>query len=116
MEFLVKHAEGILAVDWMTLLVIAALCGLACYFIKDYMANPPMIVFVYPVLVFFSVVANYAITLQQTYNPKKLDEWLMWTIMAAIAGTMVGTCLVAALAGLRERLIGRHPRQAKPAR
>lgn len=106
MDILIKHAEGLLSVDWRTLAVIAVLCGFAAYFIKDYLANPPMVIFVYPVLVFFSVLTHYLIVLAETYQTKKLDQWLMWTVLASIGGTFAGTLLVALLATLRERFGG----------
>jgi hypothetical protein len=40
----------------------------------------------------------------EIYPPKKLDQWLMWTILATICGTIVGTVLVAGLAMLRDGL------------
>ena len=36
--------------------------------------------------------------------PKKLDQWLTWTILAAICGTAVGTALVAGLAAMRDNM------------
>src|SRR5262245_34333998 len=101
MDLLIKHAEGFLSVDWKTLAVIAVLCACAAYFIKDYLANPPFIVFVYPILVFFSVLVHYLILQAETYQPKKLDQWLMWTVIATIGGNLIGTLLVAGLANLR---------------
>jgi hypothetical protein len=106
MDILIKHVEGLLSVDWRTLAVIAVLCGFAAYFIKDYLANPPMVIFVYPVLVFFSVLAHYMILQAEIYQPKKLDQWLMWTVLASIGGTFVGIVLVATLATMRERFGG----------
>jgi len=102
MDLLLKHLGNIVSTDWQTIAVICVLCGLASYFLKEYLANPPMIVFVYPVLVAFSVVVQYLFTINELFVPKKLDQWLMWTILATICGTVVGTCLVAALASLRE--------------
>jgi hypothetical protein len=97
-----KHAEGLMATDWPTIIVICVLCGLAAYFLKEYLANPPMIIFVYPVLVALSLVAQYLFTINDLYNPKKLDQWLMWTILATIGGTIAGTALVGLLVSLRE--------------
>jgi hypothetical protein len=99
---LLKHAEGLMAMDWSTVIVICVLCGLAAYFLKEYLAHPPLIVFVYPVLVAFSLVAQYLLTINDLYNPKKLDQWLMWTILATICGTIAGTALVGLLVTLRE--------------
>jgi hypothetical protein len=98
----VKAIETMISMDWQTLVVLAALCALAAYFVKEYLANPPMIVFVYPVLVFFSYLVQQAFIALEAYPPKKLDSWLMWTIMAAIIGNMIGTGLVACLGRLRD--------------
>lgn len=103
MTFLLQHLEGVLSIDWKTLAIIAVLCAFAGYFIKEYLANPPMIIFVYPILVFCSLLAQYFFIVMETYPPKKLDQWLMWTIMSTIIGTIVGTGLVASLVHLRER-------------
>jgi hypothetical protein len=103
MSFLIKHIDSLLAMDWQTLTVLAVVCAVAAYFIKDYLANPPLIIFVYPMLLFFSMVIQYFFSQAELYPPKKLDEWLMWTIMASICGTILGTGLIAGIAVLRDR-------------
>ena len=62
-----------------------------------------MIVFIYPVLLY--ILHSGAIFLMQTdlYSPKKLDQWLMWTIMASIAGTIIGMGLIACIISARDR-------------
>ena len=107
MTSLIKSIEGLVALDWQTLAVIAVLCAFAAFFIKEYLANPPMIIFVYPLLVFFSILAQYFFIAIEAYSPKKLDQWLMWTIMSAIIGTITGTGLVACVLTLRERIANR---------
>ena len=102
MNVLLKHLEGVIAMDWPTIAVICVLCALACYFLREYLANPPMIIFVYPVLVGLSMVVQYLFILGDFYAPKKLDQWLTWTIFATICGTVVGTALVAAVAAKRD--------------
>jgi magnesium-transporting ATPase (P-type) len=109
MSFLMKHLDGLMAMEWKTIVVICVLCGMACYFLKEYLANPPMIIFVYPVLVFLSMLVQYLFTLADLFAPTKLDQWLMWTILATICGTMLGTCLIGALVKIKER-----PGRAKP--
>jgi hypothetical protein len=99
---MIKEIELLLMLDWQTILVLIVLCSFAAYFIKEYLAIPTMIVFVYPVLLFFSLAAQRVFLALEAYPPKKLDAWLMWTIMAAILGNIVGTCVVASLARLRE--------------
>lgn len=108
MTELVKHLEGMLAVDWPTLMVIVVFCGLASYVFKEYLSIPPMIVFIFPLLVFFSVMIQYILNTLEMFSPKKLDQWLMWTIMASIMGNILGIGVVAGLTRLRERL-GHRP-------
>ena len=102
MTFLAQHLEGLFSIDWKTLAVIAVLSAFASYFIKEYLANPPMIIFVYPLLVLFSLLAQYFFMVMETFPPKKLDQWLMWTIMSTIIGTIIGMGLVAGLVHFRE--------------
>jgi hypothetical protein len=103
MSLLAKHIDGLLLMDWQSLTLLAVICAAAAFFIKDYLTNPIMVIFIYPILVFFSILAQYIFMQADLYSPKKLDQWLMWTIMASICGTFVGTGLVAAAATLRDR-------------
>ena len=59
MSILIKHIENIVAMDWQTLVVLSVLCAFAAYFIKEYLASPPMVIFVYPVLLFFAILIQY---------------------------------------------------------
>jgi len=102
MYVLLKHIENLMAMDWPTIAVVCVLCALASYFLKEYLANPPMIIFVYPILVTLSLLARYAFTVAELYAPNKLDQWLLWTILATICGTIAGTGLIGALVALRE--------------
>jgi hypothetical protein len=108
MSFLVKHFYDILAMDWQTLAVIVVLCGGASYFIKEYLSSPPLVILVFPVLVLFSILAQYLFVQLELFPPKKIDQWLMWTILASIVGTIVGLGLVAGLISLRERMDARR--------
>ena len=51
MAFLAHHFSNIVATDYKTIAIICLLCAFAAYFIKEYLFHPPMIIFVYPVLV-----------------------------------------------------------------
>ena len=84
--------------------MLAIFCVIAAYFIRDFLASPPMIVFVYPVLLGFSVLAQHAFIYLEMYPPKKLDAWLMWTVISAIIGNFVGLLVVACLGRLREMI------------
>jgi hypothetical protein len=103
MSFLSKHIDSLLLMDWQTLTLLAVICAVAAFFIKDYMANPLLVLLVYPLLVLFSVLAQYIFMQCELYSPKKLDQWLMWTILASIAGAIVGMGLVACIVTVRDR-------------
>jgi hypothetical protein len=108
MDELFKHLGNIYAMDRPTLAVIAALCLIAAYTLKGYMANPVLVVFAYPVLIFLSVLVQYIFILGEVYVPRKLDQWLMWTIMASICGNIAGIAIVAGLGRLADALSRGH--------
>ena len=62
----------------------------------------------------FSLLAQYFFIAWRPYPPKKLDQWLMWTIMAAIIGNIIGTGLVACLVPLA-RVLGKPARLSRRA-
>jgi hypothetical protein len=104
MDELVKHLSNIYAMDGSSLAVIAILCAVSAYVLKDFMANPVMVIFVYPVVFLFSVLFQYGFIQAELYQLKKIDQWLMWTVISTICGNVVGIILVAALGRVREGL------------
>src|SRR5262245_31030747 len=116
MTTFLTHLDNILAIDWKTILVIASLCGIAAYFVKEFLAIPPMIIFVFPVMVFCGMVAYYLFLFTEQFNAKRLDQWLMWTILASICGTVVGIGVVTTMSALRERIGYKSPEPPKPTR
>ena len=59
MDELVKHLSNIYAMDGSSLTLIAVLCAISAYTLKDFMANSMMLIFVYPVVFLLSVVVQY---------------------------------------------------------
>ncbi len=108
MDEIIKHFSNIYTIDRPTLAVIGALCAVAAFALKDYMATPVFVIFTYPILFVFSVLVQYIFILGEIYSPSKIDQWLMWTIMASIIGTILAIALVAGIGRLRERL-GHRP-------
>ena len=45
----------------------------------------------------------------ELFPPKKIDQWLMWTIMATICGNILGITAVALLGSVRELARSRRP-------
>ncbi|HWB43857.1 MAG TPA: hypothetical protein VG900_00285 [Hyphomicrobiaceae bacterium] len=102
MSVLLKHIDGILSMDVATLVVIAVLCAAASWIIKEYLSNPLMFMVVFPVLFCISVLIQYAFILGEFYAPNRIDQWLMWTILAGIGGTVLGTVIVGLCCMLQE--------------
>lgn len=94
MAFLGHYFPNIMATDLKTIAILCLLCARAAYFLKEYLAHPPMIIFVYPALVACSILAQYGFNLLEVCPNNRLDQWLMWTIMAAIGGTILGIGVV----------------------
>jgi len=118
MSNFISHVASIVSPDWATLAVVAVLCGIAAYVVKEYLAHPPMIVFVYPVMIFFALATYYLFAATEQFNPKKIDQWLMWTILGSISGTVIGIVAISLLAALREKFGHRRtpPPPPKPTR
>ena len=68
-----------------------------------YLAHPPLIIFVYPVIVACSF-AHFVFNLFEVYPNNRLDQWPMGTIMAAICGTIAGIGLITGVVITKERL------------
>jgi fucose 4-O-acetylase-like acetyltransferase len=103
MSFISRHIDNLWQMDWQTIAALAVICAVAAFFIKDCLAHPPFILFVYPFLLVFSILAQYFFLQAELFTPKKLDQWLMWTLLASTCGTLIGTGLLAAVAALRDR-------------
>jgi hypothetical protein len=82
---------------------LALICAVAAFFIKDCLAHPPVVLFIYPLLLIFSILAQYVFEQAELFTPKKLDQWLTWTLLASTCGTLIGTGLLAAVAIVRDR-------------
>jgi len=111
MDEIIKHFSNIYTIDRPTLAVIGVLCAVAAFALKDYMATPVLVIFTYPILFVFSVLAQYAFILGEIYSPSKVDQWLMWTIIASICGNIAGIALVAWFGRLRESVVALQNRR-----
>jgi hypothetical protein len=81
--------------DWQTIAALALICAVAAFFIKDCLAHPPFVIFIYAFLLIFSILAQYFLLQAELFTPKKLDQWLTYTLLASICGTLIGTGLLA---------------------
>jgi len=63
MAFTARHFSNIVATDYKTIAILSLIRALAAYFVKVYLTHPPIIIFVYPVLVACSMLVYYVFNL-----------------------------------------------------
>lgn len=105
MDELLKHLGNIYAMDRATLAVICVLCIGSSYVVREYLAQPIMVIFAFPVLFGLSVIVQYLFMLGEVYVPNRMDQWLMWTVIASICGNLVGIAAVAIAGRLNDRTV-----------
>ena len=103
MEMLLKHLTNIVEVDEATMLIIIMICGLAVWLIRENLANPIMIIFIFPLIWFLSLLFYYIFANQELFMSNRIDQWLMWVLMAGSLGVSIGIALVAACAHYWDR-------------
>jgi hypothetical protein len=104
MDELVRHIANISGMDWQTLAIILLFCVATAFALKEYVA-PVLAILALPVLFLASVLAQYLFLVAQMYIPNKLDQWLIWTVLAVICGNTIGIAVVAAIGRLRDRAV-----------
>ena len=112
MDELVRHIGSICDTDWPTLAIILLFCAVTAF--AEYVA-PVLAILALPALFLASVLAHYSFVVGQMYIPNRLDQWLTWTVLAAICGNTIGIAVVAAIGRLRDRAVPLHirPRAAR---
>jgi hypothetical protein len=98
-----KHFMNIFEIAGSTLFILGLISGIAVWKIRDYLANTGLLVLIFPLVLFLSMTVQYVFTVHEFYAPKKMAEWLMWTIGAGTIGTTVGIAIVVMLSRLWER-------------
>jgi hypothetical protein len=109
MNELITHIDNICATEWPTLAIILLFCAATAFALKEYVA-PALAILALPMLFLASVLIHYSFMLGQFYIPSKLDQWLMWTVLASICGNMIGITVIAAIGRLRDRAVPRLSR------
>ena len=59
MSFLSRHIDNLLQLDRQTIAALALICAVAAFFIKDCLRHPPFVIFIYPLLLAFSILTQY---------------------------------------------------------
>jgi len=101
MSFFSRHIDTLL--NGHTIAALALIRTVAAFVIKDCLAHPCLVIFVYPFGVFCSSLAQYFFEPAELFTPQKLGQWLMGTLLASTCGAFMGTGLLAAVAIVRCR-------------
>jgi hypothetical protein len=91
--------------DKTTVSVVLIFCGWAAYTIRDKLTNPASLIILYPIFVFiglsiYALAANF-----NWFSPKRMVEWLTYTVLSASIGAIVGILLVAVLRSVQDRFV-----------
>ena len=97
-----KFLQDATEIPTSTLTLIAAMCGVAMYFVRTHLVIPGMIVVIYPLVVALSVAANYGLVQLEYFSLNKYDQWLMCTVTSATIGVIGGLLIAAGLARVLE--------------
>lgn len=103
MTTLTKHLVAMFEVDGGTLAIIVAIACVAVFMMRNHLANILTVILIFPLMLLLSIVAHYIVLVSGLYDPKKLADWLIWTITSATVGTMAGLAIVALTAMMWER-------------
>ena len=110
MEELLKHLGNICMIDRVTLAVLAGLCIGSALALREYFVYPILAFLSLPILFSISVIIQYLFITQELYIPRRLDQWLLWTVLASMCGNMIGLAIVACIGRLKDRAAPFHNR------
>jgi hypothetical protein len=89
--------------DGGTWFLVLSICGIACWVIRNHLANIAMLLVIFPLMVLLSLAVNYGVVLAEVYPATKLAEWLVWTIIGTSVGSVGGITTFIALSNLLSR-------------
>lgn len=103
MTNLSAHLAAIIDIDSSTWVLFTLICGSSVWLMRNHLANILTVILIFPLVMFLSLAINYASATHGLFDPKKMSDWMIWTIMSATAGTMVGLAIIAVTARMWER-------------
>ena len=108
MNILMKHLQEAAEIPAGTMALISLMCGIAMYFVRSHLVIPGMVVVVYPMVLAFSVLANYGLIKLELFALNRYDQWLICTITSATIGVIGGLIVAAILARIFEHFQTKH--------
>lgn len=113
MEQFIDELRAFYALDSTTVIVVVLFGGWAAYMIRDKLTNPASVVILYPIFVVVGL-TTYAVAANlHWFSPKRMVEWLTFTVLSASIGAIMGILLVAILRSVQDRFTtAAHIRQS----
>jgi hypothetical protein len=103
MAMVMTHLAGMFDVTGGTLFLFCLICGAAVWLIRNSLANVLTTLLLFPTILFLALLVNYICVSNALFDPKKMADWLIWTIMAATAGVFGGIGIAAVVAQVWDR-------------
>jgi Na+-translocating ferredoxin:NAD+ oxidoreductase RnfA subunit len=97
MENLLDQLGEFYVVKTPTVMLIGLFCGWAAYFVRARIANVAFLVVLYPLFLFISVTALCAALNGEIISIKRSQDWIIYSVAAAVIGSSVGILLVASV-------------------
>jgi hypothetical protein len=97
------HLTAMFDVSGGTWFLFCLISGIAVWLIRNSLASSITVIFIFPTVLFLALLVNHICLFNGLFDPKKMADWLIWTIMAATAGTLGGIGLAAAIAQFWDR-------------
>ena len=88
--------------DSSTWVLFTLICGSAVWLMRNHLANILTVILIFPLVMALSIAINYVAATNGLFDPKKMSDWMIWTIIAATAGTMFGLAIIAVTARMWE--------------
>jgi hypothetical protein len=89
--------------DGGTIVILTLMATVAAVKVRSQMANVALMALVYPLMLLFSVAGFVIFSANDLFNPKKMADWLIYTVAAGSIGTSVTILLMAGFSRLWER-------------
>jgi hypothetical protein len=112
MEWFVMHLEGIADLGTSTFVALALICSVAIYFMRDYLANILTVLLILPVMFGVAVLCTYVCLFYGFFDPKKMADWIVSTIMSGAVGALSGIATAAVCARAWDRAPSHELRHA----
>ncbi len=103
MTSLGAHLTAMFDVSGGTLFLFCMICGTSVWLIRNSLASSAAALLIFPAGMFLTLLVNYFMLSNGMFDPKKMADWLIWTIMAATVGSLSDIGLTAAIAQLWDR-------------